>query len=108
MYRLGSFQMPRVMEGGGRGQTRQPFGPRTGVPLSSTTSVAIPGAGPPKVHGFRPWMGSGNRKLPTISVPPEMLMMGQRPRPTRSKNHSQDASSHGSPVDPNRRSDSIG
>ncbi len=34
--------------------------------------------------------------------------MGQRRRPTRSKSQSQDVSSHGSPVDPRRRSDSIG
>ena len=68
----------------------------------------MPGAGPPSVQGLSAWIGSGNRKLPTISVPPEILMMGQRRRPTRSKNHSQDVSSHGSPVDPSSRSDSIG
>ena len=35
-------------------------------------------------------------------------MMGQRRRPTRSKNQSQDLSSQGSPVEPRRRSESIG
>ena len=39
----------------------------------------MPGAGPPSVHGFSACMGSGNRKQPTISVPPEMLMIGQPP-----------------------------
>ena len=43
-----------------------------------------------------------------ISVPPEMLMMGQRRRPTRSKNQSHDFSSHGSPVEPSSLSDSMG
>src|ERR1700678_3353965 len=100
--------MPRVIEGDGLVQTRYPVRPRTGRPFSSTTSVAIPGAGPPKLHGLSAWMGNGNRKQPTISVPPEMLMMGQRRRPTRSKNHIHEDSSQGSPVEPSRRSDSIG
>ena len=68
----------------------------------------MPGAGAPRVQGLSGWMGSGNRKLPTISVPPEILMMGQRRRPTRSKNQSHEFSSQGSPVDPRRRSESIG
>src|SRR4029079_2145891 len=100
--------MPRVMEGAGAVQTRYPLRPRTGTPFSSTTSVAIPGAGPPSVHGLSGWIGRGIRRLHEISVPPEMLMMGQRRRPTRSKNHSHDLSSQGSPVDPRRRSESIG
>ena len=37
-----------------------------------------------------------------------MLMIGQRRRPTRSKNQSHDVSSQGSPVEPSRRSESIG
>src|SRR5580658_7120912 len=68
----------------------------------------MPGAGPPRVHGLSAWMGNGNRKLPTISVPPEILIMGHRRRPTRSKNHIHEASSQGSPVEPSNRSDSIG
>src|ERR1039458_3088402 len=52
-------------------------------------------------------MGSGKRKQPTISVPPEILMMGQRRWPTRSKNQSQEASSQGSPVEPSRRSEGM-
>src|SRR5262249_9094425 len=68
----------------------------------------MPGAGAPSEHGFSDWIGSGKRKHPAISVPPEMLMIGQRRRPMRSKNQSQLASSQGSPVEPSRRSDSIG
>src|SRR5262245_40556588 len=100
--------MPRAIDGAGLVHTRYPILPRTGFPESSTTSVAIPGAGPPSEHGFRLWIGSGSRKQPTISVPPEILMMGHWRRPTRSKYHIQDASSHGSPVEPRRRSDGIG
>src|SRR5580700_5563465 len=96
------------MEGEGAVQTRYPLRPRTGTPFSSTTSVAMPGAGPPRVQGFRDWIGSGNRKQPTISVPPEILIMGQRLWPTRSKNQRHEASSQGSPVDPSNRSDGIG
>src|ERR1051326_2794192 len=107
IYLCASFQMPRVMDGAGLVQTRYPMRPRTGRPFSSTTSVAIPGAGAPSVHGFSSCMGSGNRNEPTISVPPEMLMMGQLPPPTRSKYNLQDLSSHGSPVEPSKRSDGI-
>src|SRR5260370_37404003 len=67
----------------------------------------MPGAGAPNEHGFSDWIGNGNRKQPTISVPPEILMMGQRRFPTFSKNHGYDVSSHGSPVEPRSRSDGI-
>src|SRR5437773_5342591 len=67
----------------------------------------MPGDGPPSVHGLSGWIGSGNRKQPTISVPPEILITGQRPCPTFSKNHRYDVSSHGSPVEPSRRSERI-
>ena len=50
-------------------------------------------------------MGSGERWQPTSSVPPLMLMIGQRPCPTRSRNQVQDSGSHGSPVEPRIRSD---
>src|SRR5437588_8016438 len=95
------------MDGAGLVQTRCPIWPRTGWPESSTTSVAMPGAGEPSVHGFSGWMGSGNRKQPTISVPPEMLMIGQRRLPACSKNQLYEVSSQGSPVDPSSRNDDI-
>ena len=88
--------MPAVMDGAGFVQTRYPVLRRTGLPRSSTTSTAMPGEGPPSVQGFNGWMGSGSRKQPMISVPPEMLMMGQRRFPMFSKNQSHDVSSQGS------------
>jgi len=36
------------------------------------------------VQGFSGWFGIGMRKQPQISVPPEMLMIGQSPPPTAS------------------------
>src|SRR5260370_40680531 len=99
--------MPRVIEGAGFVQTKYPILPRTGCPESSTTSVAMPGAGAPNEHGFSDWIGNGNRKQPTISVPPEILMIGQRRFPIFSKNHEYDVSSHGSPVGPRSRSEGM-
>src|ERR1700682_3439454 len=99
--------MPRVTEGAGFRQTRYPISPRTDCPDSSTTSVAMPGAGAPNEHGFSDWIGNGKRKHPTISVPPEILIIGHRRFPTFSKSHRYDPSSHGSPVEPKSRSDGI-
>src|ERR1039458_2916871 len=53
----------------------------------------------------RRWSAQRARKQPIISVPPEMFRMGRRPRPTHSKKQGKELSSHGSPVDPNSRSE---
>jgi hypothetical protein len=42
--------------------------------------------------------GVGERKQAPISVPPEQLMIGQRPPPTFSKSHMYGSGFHGSPV----------
>ena len=47
----------------------------------------------------------GDRKHAPTSVPPEMLITGQRPPPTTSKYQRHGASFHGSPVDARTRSD---
>src|SRR4051794_62257 len=68
----------------------------------------MPGEGAPTVHGFSGWMGSGSTNEPTISVPPEMLITGQRFWPIDWKYHMYDVSSQGSPVEPRRRRVFIG
>ena len=78
--------------------------PRIGFPSSSKTSTSMPSPGPPSVHGLSGMTGSGERRQPTISVPPLMLITGQRSPPTRSKYHVHDSGSHGSPVEPRMRS----
>ena len=50
-------------------------------------------------------IGRGDRKHAPTSVPPEMLMTGQRPPPTSLKNHMYGSGFHGSPVEPSTRSD---
>src|SRR3954466_10276846 len=93
------------MPGHGPLQTSSPTPPRSGAPLSSNTSTAMPRAGPPSDMGLMGSSGCGERKQAPTSVPPEMLMTGQRPPPTTSKYHRQGASFHGSPVDASTRSD---
>src|SRR3712207_8759693 len=86
------------MPGNGLRQTSSPTSPRTGLPSASTTSIAIPSAGPPSEHSLIGSAGVGERKHAPTSVPPEQLMIGQRPPPTRSKSQRYGAGFHGSPV----------
>ena len=57
-----------------------PTGRAPDVPAASKTSVAMPGEGPPRSQAFSGWIGSGDRKQPMISVPPEMFRIGHRVR----------------------------
>src|SRR5262249_59999301 len=94
---------------GGKGfrQTSSPASPvRTSeLPASSTTSIAMPSAGPPSEHDLIGTDGTGERKHAPTSVPPEMLITGTRPLPTVSNSHSYGSGFHGSPVVTNVRSD---
>src|SRR5215211_4574004 len=86
-YRSGSRQNPRVIPGNGFRQTSSPTSPAptTEFPSTSTTSIAIPSAGPPSEHALIGVAGVGERKQAPTSVPPEQLMIGQREPPTCSK-----------------------
>src|SRR4051794_13569026 len=81
-------------------QTSSPTSPlRTrDVPSASTTSMSMPSAGPPSEHVLMGIAGVGDRKQAPISVPPEQLMIGHLPPPTRSKSQRYGAGFHGSPV----------
>src|SRR5436309_5805837 len=83
-YRSESCQKPRVIPGNGLRQTSSPTSPRTGSPSESTTSIAIPSAGPPSEQVLIGIATVGERKQAPTSVPPEQLMIGQRPPPTTS------------------------
>src|SRR2546426_12731778 len=67
-------------------------------PLASTTSIAIPSAGPPSEHSLIGIAGVGERKHAPTSVPPEQLMIGQRPPPTWRLSQRYGSGFHGSPV----------
>ena len=75
------------MPGKGLRQTSSPTSPvpTSELPPASTTSIAIPSAGPPSEHALIGTDGTGERKHAPTSVPPEMLISGTRPRPTFSK-----------------------
>src|SRR5207247_6226942 len=72
--------------------------PTSDRPSSSTTSIAIPSAGPPTEHSLIGSTGVGERKHAPTSVPPEQLMIGQRPPPTCSESQRYGSGFHGSPV----------
>src|SRR5690349_5831301 len=93
------------MPGHGFVHTSSPTAPRNGLPVSSNTSTARPRHGPPNDIGLMGLIGCCERKHAPTSVPPEMLMTGQRPPPTTSKYHRHGDSFHGSPVEPRTRSD---
>src|SRR5437764_8295070 len=96
--------MPRVIDGHGFLHTSSPTSPGpTGDPSGPQTSTSMPRAGPRRVHDFSSVMGRGDRKHAPTSVPPDRLMMGQRPPPTLSKNHRYGSGFHGSPVEPRTR-----
>src|SRR6185503_3591752 len=96
--RSGSRQKPRVMPGNGLRQTSSPTSPRTELPSASTTSIAIQSAGPPREQALIGIATVGERKQAPTSVPPEQLMIGQRPPPTSSKSQRYGSGFHGSPV----------
>src|SRR6266516_6886038 len=93
------------MPGNGRRQTSSPTSPRTERPSESTTSIAIPSAGPPSEHDLIGSAGEGDRKHAPTSVPPEQLMIGQCPPPTCSKSQRYGSGFHGSPVVTSTRND---
>src|SRR2546423_2614372 len=94
------------MPGHGLVHTSSPTVPGpTGTPRSLNTSTAMPSEGPPSDMGLMASTGCGERKQAPTSVPPEMLITGQRPPPTTSKYQRHGSSFHGSPVDPSARSD---
>jgi hypothetical protein len=86
-------------------QTSSPTSPRTGRPSASTTSIAIPSAGPPSEHALIGSATVGDRKQAPTSVPPEQLMIGQRPPPTTWCSQRYGSGFHGSPVVTSTRSD---
>src|SRR5438094_1092693 len=106
-YRSGSRQKPRVMPGNGLRQTSSPTSPvpTSELPSPSTTSIAIPSAGPPSEHALIGTDGTHERKHAAISVPPERLISGTRPPPTVSKSQRYGSGFHGSPVVTKVRSD---
>src|SRR4029450_12749257 len=85
------------MPGNGFRQTSSPTSPRTELPSGSTTSIAIPSAGPPSEHALIGIAGVGDRKHAPTSVPPEQLMIGHRPPPTSSKSQRYGSGFHGLP-----------
>src|SRR5436190_16173593 len=88
------------MPGNGLRQTSSPTSPdaTSDRPSESTTSIAIPSAGPPSEHVLIGIAGVGERKQAPTSVPPEQLMIGHRPPPTRSESHAYGSGFQGSPV----------
>src|SRR5438045_9787860 len=99
-YFSGARQKPRGIPGNGLRQTSSPTSPvpTSELPGSSTTSIAIPSAGPPSEHVLIGTDGTGERKHAPTSVPPEMLISGTRPLPTVSKSQRYGSGFHGSPV----------
>src|SRR5581483_2204343 len=95
------------MPGKGRRQTSSPTSPvpTSEAPLSSTTSIAIPSAGPPTEHALIGSITVGDRKQAPTSVPPLQLITGTREAPTSSKSQRYGSGFHGSPVVTNVRSD---
>src|SRR5438876_6410799 len=86
------------MPGNGLRQTSSPTSPRNEFPSASTTSIAIPSAGPPSEQALIGIATVGERKQAPTSVPPEQLMIGHRPPPTSSKSHWYGPGFQGSPV----------
>ena len=77
--------MPRVIDGHGLRQTSSPTSPAgTGLPSGPSTSIAMPSDGAPSVHSLSGITGIGERKQAPTSVPPDRLMIGQRPSPPTS------------------------
>src|SRR5713226_6926739 len=95
------------MPGNGLRQTSSPTSPvpTSERPSSSTTSIAIPVAGPPSEQALIGTDGTDERKHAPTSVPPEQLMIGTRPPPTVSKSHRYGSGFQGSPVVMNVSSD---
>src|SRR6267143_3050757 len=102
-----SRQKPRVIPGNGLRHTSSPTSPvpTRELPSSSTTSIAIPSAGPPSEHALIGCTGVGERKQAPTSVPPEQLMIGTREPPTFSNNQRYGSGFHGSPVVTNVRNE---
>src|SRR3954468_5587976 len=101
----GSRQKPRVIPGKGLRQTSSPTSPvpTSEAPASSTTSIAIPSAGPPTEQALIAPTGVGERKQAPTSVPPVQLITGTREPPTSSKSQREGSGLHGSPVVTNVR-----
>src|SRR5882672_4375244 len=99
-YLSGSRQKPRVIPGNGFRQASSPTSPvpTSDFPASSTTSIAIPSAGPPSAQALIGCTGVVERKHAPTSVPPEQLMIGTREPPTFSNSQRYGSGFHGSPV----------
>ena len=67
----GADGKPRVIPTQGCRTINSPTAPRTGVPVSSTTSAAIPGTGPENATGFSGFTVTPPTMPPPVSVPPE-------------------------------------
>src|SRR6266516_873244 len=95
------------MPGNGRRQTSSPTSPLSTSerPASSTTSIAMPSAGPPSEQVLIGVAGVGERKQAPTSVPPEQLMIGQRPPPTARCSQRYGSGFQGSPVVTRTRSE---
>src|SRR5438094_9063743 len=93
------------MPGNGLRQTSSPTSPRTDRPPTSTTSIAIPRAGPPSEQVLIGSATVGERKHAPTSVPPEQLMIGQPPPPTTSCSQRYGSGFQGSPVVTSTRSE---
>src|SRR4029077_1911370 len=79
--------------------------PTSEAPVSSTTSIAMPSAGPPTEQALIGPTRGGERKPAPPSVPPVQLITGTREPPTFSKSQRYGSGFHGSPVVTNVRSD---
>src|SRR6185503_19554290 len=88
------------MPGNGFRQTSSPTSPvpTSDRPSPSTTSIAIPGVGPPTEQPLIGSAGDDPRKTAATSVPPVILTIGQRPPPTRSNSQRYGSGFQGSPV----------
>src|SRR2546423_1513204 len=86
------------MPGNGLRQTSSPTSPRTDRPSASTTSIAIPSAGPPSEHALIGSATVGERKHAPPSLPPEQLMIGHRSPPTTPCSQPDGSRFHRSPL----------
>ncbi len=78
-----------------------PTSPLTGAPSVSSTSAAMPRAGPPTETGLSPWSRLTLSMHAPISVPPEMLTIGTLSPPISENSHHHGSGFQGSPVEPN-------
>ena len=96
------------MPGNGLRQTSSPTSPVLDERLALVVDDVhrhARSAGPPTEHSLIGIAGVGDRKQAPTSVPPEQLMIGQRPPPTCSNSQRYGSGFQGSPVVTMMRSD---